>query len=211
MLWLSWEVCSACVLHVPKKTKPIWRAGHFKESGVAFMSDHLWAGVPHQPSWLSPDSKHTWSTGLGEQKIEGLAGRHKLFSRLYIACLSRDGNLDEFFRHENQVCSPALSDGLGLLQGVKSDLLSCLEVVCSEYSDNPKVTCTLIDGAAMAQMLKPSAVKTFNEYAHDIFHSTSVQKKKMWPGLIWCGTATCLTLWRQQQEQNVGKGYRDVW
>ena len=69
------------------------------------------------------------------------------------------GILMSFFLHENQACPPALSDGLGLCQGVKSDLLSCLEVVCTAYSDNPKVTCTFIVGAATAQMLKPSAVK----------------------------------------------------
>jgi len=33
-----------------------------------------------------------------------------LFARLYIGCQNRYGNVDEFFRHENQACPPALSD-----------------------------------------------------------------------------------------------------
>ena len=32
-----------------------------------------------------------------------------LFSRLYIACQCRDGNLDEFFKFENQPWPPALA------------------------------------------------------------------------------------------------------
>ena len=52
---------------------------------------------------------------------------------------------------------------------MKSDLLPCLEQVHSAYSDSPKVTCTIVDGATIIQMLKPSSVKTFNDYAHVIF------------------------------------------
>lgn len=53
--------------------------------------------------------------------------------------------------------------------GVKSDLLPCVEQVHGAYSDSPKVTCTIVDGAAIIQMLKPSSVKTFIEYANVIF------------------------------------------
>ena len=67
------------------------------------------------------------------------------------------GILMSFFNMRIRLVPPALSDGLGLRKGVKSDLLSCLEVVCSAYSGNPKVTCIIIYGAATAQMLKPSA------------------------------------------------------
>ncbi|KAK1893845.1 Pantothenate kinase [Dissostichus eleginoides] len=93
----------------------------------------------------------------------------QLFSRLYIACQTREGKLHEFFRHKNQPCPPALSEGGGLRFGKKSDLLSCLKDVHSAYSDGPKVTCTIVDGAAIIQMLKPTSVKTFNEYTQEIF------------------------------------------
>ena len=99
----------------------------------------------------------------------GITRSPGLVSRLFIACQTRDGNLKEFFQHENQPCPPSLSDRGGLRLGVKSDLLPCLEQVHSAYSDSPKVTCTIIDGAAIVQMLKPSSVKTFNDYANVVF------------------------------------------
>ena len=34
----------------------------------------------------------------------------QLSSCLYIACQTRNGNLDEFFHHENQSCPHSLSD-----------------------------------------------------------------------------------------------------
>lgn len=52
-----------------------------------------------------------------------------LFVWLYIGCLNHDGNMDEFFHHENQACPPALSDAGKLHLGSKSQLLECLEGV----------------------------------------------------------------------------------
>ncbi|KAK3880703.1 hypothetical protein Pcinc_014858 [Petrolisthes cinctipes] len=49
-----------------------------------------------------------------------------LFSRLYISCQSRDGDLNKFFSQENQAAPPALSTGGRLRLGVKADLLHCL-------------------------------------------------------------------------------------
>jgi hypothetical protein len=50
-----------------------------------------------------------------------------LFSRLYISCQTRNGDIDNFFSHENQAAPPALSTGGKLCIGVKADLLFCLE------------------------------------------------------------------------------------
>ena len=60
-----------------------------------------------------------------------------LFSRLYIECQTRDGNLEEFFRHENQASPPALSDGGNLHLGTKSDLLICLQDLCENQTEAP--------------------------------------------------------------------------
>ena len=38
----------------------------------------------------------------GKQQFVSLKSDMELFSRLYIGCQTQDGNLDEFFRHENQ-------------------------------------------------------------------------------------------------------------
>ena len=93
----------------------------------------------------------------------------ELFSRLYIGCQTREGNLEEFFCHENQAYPPALSDGGNLYLGTKSDLLSCLQAVSDCLYDAPVVDAIIIDGAVIVQMLKPDTVKNFDEYASQLF------------------------------------------
>jgi len=105
----------------------------------------------------------------GKHQLTSLKSDVQLFSRLYIGCQTHDGNLDEFFRHENQVCPPSLSDAGRLHLGAKSDLLVCLEGLSEAQSVSPVVTTAIIDGAAIVQMLKPGAAKTFQEYANQVF------------------------------------------
>ena len=66
--------------------------------------------------------------GKGANQVKSLKNDVGFFSRLYIGCQNRDWNLEEFFQHENQACPPALSNGGGIRQGDKSDLLACLEL-----------------------------------------------------------------------------------
>ena len=40
--------------------------------------------------------------GKKEQQIKFLKNDVSLFSRLFIACQNRDGDIDDFFRYENQ-------------------------------------------------------------------------------------------------------------
>ena len=40
----------------------------------------------------------------GNQQVKSLKNYVALFARLYIGCQTHDGNLEEFFRHENQQC-----------------------------------------------------------------------------------------------------------
>ena len=96
-----------------------------------------------------------------------------LFSQLYIGCQARSGNIDEFFEHENQNAPPSLSNGVELRFTNKSDLLKCLEGL-SPNSKSRHVPldglAVILDGAALVQMLKPGCVKTFNDYAVDVFN-----------------------------------------
>ena len=113
-----------------------------------------------------------------------------LFSRLYIGCQTRDGNLGEFFRHENQACPPALSDGGNLYLGTKSDLLTCLTQfsgVDSVTTVCPVTSIVILDGAAIIQMLKLVAVKTFEEYTSQIFvpYIMSQFQKALRVDLVW--------------------------
>ncbi|KAL8561191.1 hypothetical protein ACOMHN_029262 [Nucella lapillus] len=72
----------------------------------------------------------------GQQQLASVKNDRELFARMYIGCQTRDGNLEEFFRHENQACPSALSDGGSLCTGTKSDLLTCLEEVSDAKTDS---------------------------------------------------------------------------
>ncbi|KAL8591566.1 hypothetical protein ACOMHN_055533 [Nucella lapillus] len=118
------------------------------------------------------------SQSKGQQQLASVKNDRELFARMYIGCQTRDGNLEEFFRHENQACPPALSDGGSLCTGTKSDLLTCLEEISDAKTETPVTTCIVLDGAAIIQMLKPAASKTFEEYAQQIvipYMSTKLQ------------------------------------
>lgn len=104
-----------------------------------------------------------------KQQIVSIKNDVALFSRLYIGCQTRGGNIDMFFEHENQACPPALSDDGRIRLGVKSDLLTCLEEHYEPTIAAPTASCVILDGAAIVQMLKPAHAKTFEEYAHKIF------------------------------------------
>ena len=43
------------------------------------------------------------------QQLSSMKSDCALFARLYISCQIRDGDLDDFFKHENQGCPPSLS------------------------------------------------------------------------------------------------------
>ena len=104
-----------------------------------------------------------------KQQLTSLKYDVGLFSRLYISCQTRDGNLEEFFRHENQASPPSLSDDGKLHLGMKSDLLACLEELCTTQMEAPMASCVIIDGAAIVQMLHPKNSRSFSEYASDVF------------------------------------------
>jgi len=106
------------------------------------------------------------SQSKNQQQLASIKNDCELFARLYIGCQTRDGNLEEFFRHENQTCFPALSDGGNLFTGTKNDLITCLEKVSDAKTETPVTTYLVLDGAAIVQMLKPAASKTFETYAH---------------------------------------------
>ena len=90
---------------------------------------------------------------------------------MYIACQSRDGNLDDFFKHENHPYPPSLSVNGDLRYGTKSDLLDCLCCNAQNITDlcNIAVDAVVFDGAVVVQMLQPGCSKTFAEYRAKIF------------------------------------------
>lgn len=97
-------------------------------------------------------------------KITVLKEDCALFSRLYIACQNREGNLEDFFKFENQPWPPSLSQIGQLRGGTKADLVKCLLDASSQTVEQPSVDAIILDGAVVVQMLQPKAVSTFEEY-----------------------------------------------
>lgn len=102
----------------------------------------------------------------------------------------RQGNIEEFFAHENQAHPPSISKYGELRLGVKSELLKSLENLSTvpTATASPVVDALLIDGAALVNMLKPSgACKTFSDYAELVYlpHIKSQLQKVKRLDVIW--------------------------
>ena len=88
-----------------------------------------------------------------------------LFSKLFISCQSRECDLKEFFRHENQSHPAALSGGGKLHTCQKSHLTSIFETLIATSETEPDADTIIIDGTALVHSLPPRISKTFEEYA----------------------------------------------
>ena len=104
-----------------------------------------------------------------KQRFASLKNDCTLFSRLYIACQTRDGDLKEFFKHENQSYPPSLSVHGSLRLGKKSDLLGCLEDLAETSGVEAETDTIILDGAAIVNMVTPGTAKTFDDYALTVF------------------------------------------
>ncbi|KAK3703668.1 hypothetical protein QZH41_011790 [Actinostola sp. cb2023] len=118
--------------------------------------------------FASPPSRKTSKTA---HQLTSMKRDCSLFARLYISCQTREGDLDDFFKHENQGCPPSLSNfGKLRLPKNKSQLTECLEADSTVRSEMPNsIDVTIIDGAVLVHMIKPGTEKTFSEYASQSF------------------------------------------
>jgi hypothetical protein len=110
-------------------------------------------------------------TAKFQQQLLSVKSDCALFSRLYILCQTRDGDLDDFFMHENQGCPPSLSNqGKLRLPKKKSELVDCLlGDGTAAQSTRETVNVTIIDGAVAVNMIRPSKETTFEDYASKSF------------------------------------------
>ena len=94
-----------------------------------------------------PSQREKSKTSL---QVSSMKSDCSLFSRLYIACQSRDGNLQDFFEHENQACPPPLSQLGKLRSATKADILGCLESNCAAArGEAPRADVTILDRAVV--------------------------------------------------------------
>ena len=62
-----------------------------------------------------------------KQQVKDLKQNVHLLGRLYINCIARGGDIDDFIRHENLPFPPSLSEGGELRSsGKKSQIVSCV-------------------------------------------------------------------------------------
>ena len=115
--------------------------------------------------------KNTLPTNKGKLKTTSLSQERKMYALLYIASQAREGDLDDFFQHENHSHPPSLSEYGKLRKSNKSDFLKCLEDHGGTKIQFPEVTAEIIDGAAAVQMIKPEESKTFGQYCKEEFPS----------------------------------------
>lgn len=108
-----------------------------------------------------------------KSQLNSMKSDVQLFSRMYIACQSRDGNLDNFFEHENHPWPPSIADNDVMRFENKAELLMCLEPLVPKVQDTPEVEVKILDGAALIQMLNPTKatikIKTFKDYSQYVF------------------------------------------
>ena len=108
------------------------------------------------------------ASSRNKQQIASLKSDCNLFSYLYIASKFRDGDLEDFFSHENHPWPSSLSEhGKIRLPSKKSDLLSQLDSGISEPSCN--FDAKVFDGAAIVHMLPTKQATTFVEYGIKVF------------------------------------------
>lgn len=117
--------------------------------------------------------------------ISSLKSDVDLFSRLFIVCVNRDIDFDDFFAHENQPFPTALS-----LNGVQrsSDKSSLVKIFENVINDAPllleetnampteerskfQYDCVIYDGPALIHILLPEGVLNFSEYSTKVFQS----------------------------------------
>ncbi len=97
---------------------------------------------------------------MSQLQVLSLKSDCSLFSRLYVSCQTRGGNLDNFFECENQVAPPSVSH-IGTLQpGNKATLqLPILEGVVPGQTQIPVMNTMIIEGSVAVNMLNTGSCK----------------------------------------------------
>ena len=117
----------------------------------------------------TPEKKKSFAD---KAKVQVLKEDCSLFSRLYIACQCRDGNLEDFFKYDNQPWPPSLSQFGKLRGGQKADLVKCLTSLGTEErgTSQPDIDSIILDGAIIVQMLLlPKTSRTIDKYFSTMF------------------------------------------
>ena len=91
-----------------------------------------------------------------------------IFSNLFIMCQTRQLDLEDFFRHENQASPPSISTDGNLYRSTKSDLVTVLKDACEiqPQTIQPPSDSLIIDGSMFVHCHQPVKA-TFAEYCNE--------------------------------------------
>ena len=112
--------------------------------------------------------KHVIKLSKSKQKVINLNSERRLYANLYVACQSREGDLDNFFAHENHTFPVSISE-YGKLRKCtsKSHFLQCVESMAEVKYDAPEVSMKVIDGAAFVNMNPPRSSSPYGNYCEE--------------------------------------------
>ena len=99
--------------------------------------------------------KNSVVTSNSKLQVTSLKQDCSLYASLYVACQTRECDLDEFFSHENHSYPPSLSQYGRVRQTAKSDCIKIFSKYAEVRYQEPDITALVIDGAALVQMLPP--------------------------------------------------------
>ena len=109
------------------------------------------------------------------QRVTLLKKDCHLFSSLYVACQIREGDLHQFFSHENHAYPPELSVYGDLRNSdTKSDILKEFNKYVEPSTSRPQSTAEVADGAAAVQTVISRESNNFEQYC-----------RKEFPDYIW--------------------------
>jgi len=150
------------------------------------------------PLFKRPNLKET---SKAKDQIANLKSDCNLFGHLYIASKFRDGNLEEFFSHENHPWPPALSvQGKLNLPNKKSELLHLLD-----KGSSPQVPsyfhCKIFDGTAIVHALPYHQASSFGEYGDKVFLP--------WVNQQLIGTDRIDIVWDTYREDSIKESTRE--
>ena len=91
-----------------------------------------------------------------------------LFSNLFIICQTRQLDLNEFFKFENQPFPPSISNGGELYSTKMADIIAPIEDKVEVSSIKPQSGFLVVDGSALVYSLYPTET-TFGTFAQNTF------------------------------------------
>ena len=130
----DWGV--SCIRHKTTNGKDVFnRMDSFHAEGGKYYKEFVADVLYHHNKPISSSihrqnhtifGDHSSSISKSKQKIINLKQNLQPLGRMYISCVARGGDVEDFMKHENLQHPPALADGGKLSGGTKAEIIPCL-------------------------------------------------------------------------------------